>query len=475
MADPTPQDVILSAKADESAAFSQDRMPPSAGIDSFTRFAQRASAVLEEQQVSESYNEAGVHLRERQETLDKCGQHFRRVATNISNLYSYNASLNHSNGDGNLPSGLTRDVHMGLLTFLPNDVKEIWGNQHLLEDPAKSDLFRVFGWSFNKMMKLDLVDGRPDIAYISRGSTGGDPAPYPMHTHVDVPKLISSYGLTNSMLTVALCACHDAFEEGKVMHLVNADWETQTVNLDSLIDKFPNGLGRQLAIGVAALTESSESEMLEKMLPDDISSYRALIDDVIASNPICQNLSKEQRDKIHHADPLVFGGLAVQVKAVVQSIAAMAIEPELQLSSDQLEELATSIISVEIGDRKSDISSLERHLAWYTEDQELARYKTVAYISRMLNMHSALSDSIQMLPETSRPQFDADMESYLQMLVQKLDEVNQILEEGGQKTISVAELETFHSEIFMPLQSYANRIIEQPILEKTSSILSALQ
>ena len=163
--------------------------------------------------------------------------------------------------------------------------------------------------------------GGSDISFISRGTAGGVTAPYPLHTHVDVIFALYAHGLITSDLCVALAACHDAYEEGSLLRFRSGKWQMEQVDLEELINKFPkDGLGRGLAIGVPALTETPFDE-LTKILPGKVlQPFQTDSLAHFASKGRYPKLDRETREKVHTADPLVFGGLAVQVREVVGAL-----------------------------------------------------------------------------------------------------------------------------------------------------------
>ena len=464
------------AKAAEGLhAFEAAKLPKGlAPIDSFSELNAVVTQVKNgEPSALYSQSRAKTALSQRSEILTACAPLFQDVADKISQLYVFNMQRGSTEGN-RIRSGLTRFIHTGLMAYLPEAVQNVWKHFHLevKEYPQGHPLLRVFGWAYNKMMRLDESEGRPDLAYISRGKIGGEPAHYSLHTHVDVPLFLEQYGLNTSLAALALAACHDAFEEGLVLRFIDGAWTMTDVDLNELSTRFPeDNLGYKLAVGIAALTETPEEELLPKLRSDSLLVHTQLLDELRSSNAQMAKLSEKDFQKIHFSDPLVFGGLALQVCEVVGEIAALEHQTSDRELSRELWDTASAIVSVEICDRMSDIASLDRHVEWYKDDPFLGRYKTVAYVSRMLNMHEALTEAIAEFPEELQSHFNDAMQGYLHLIKHKLNDVNALLEKEGQPGISLAELEEFYREIFTPIQQSANALQREAVCHKVQDLM----
>lgn len=383
-----------------------------------------------------------------------------RAADEISR--EYNLQANKPGYEGLTYESVNR-IFKDLLSSLPPAARALWPSLYDASEPERLQLFKVFSWSFNRMKDRSACEEGVEFRIKARGAIGGEEMPYPAHTHLDVPFCMRMLGLPLDELSLALAACHDTFEEGIGIQVMLDKLDVRRVDLNELVSRFSEGhLGTSLAVGIAALTESRYVDIVLALPEESILSFEAQArlhrGDITVFRGWDRVLTK-----IHLQDPLVFGGLALQVCETVRSLVAMAGTAPLAL--------ARSILEVELGDRVSDMATLERQLDYYSADPSFARYRTIAYASRLLNMQEKVTAAAALL---SGPSLDAPLSAYREVLRAKLEEISDRLSVLGERRIDERSLREFHEEVFRPIQERADEALHPHIETKVSGFLQPL-
>lgn len=420
---------------------------------------------LSRQSTHEDLTNARELLRIRQEALDSAHPAFYEATSKV--IQVFRDTTNGTDSPEELKPGSTRGIYS---TLFANQKNNYWLWPHLPlnspEELVKSPYFRFFCLVMNKYKtKADNGEIAPRIRL---GRINGKSIPYSLHTHVDLEVFINLLGLGEKPLTHLLGEGHDLQEEG-LRFGINHD--LVEVDPKYLIDKFSEeNIGLKLAIGIPVLTES-EYEIMEKAIPD-IGLYKehSLVGKVFNEALSSYSNQEDYVKQIVLQNPFKFGGLAVQIKKAVEKIVA---SPSSKLSKDELLDLANSIVSVELTDRMSDMSDLERIVEKYGKKYpNYSRFSTIHYACRMLNMYEKLTSSIELLKADDF--YKEAKEAYLDILEVKITDVNEKLKGIGENPISTNELFNFYRDTFKPMQEIADRIADSFLEEKTNKILEPL-
>lgn len=354
-----------------------------------------------------------------------------------------------------LPPGSTRFIYASLVGGLGEDYARIAGPLATdLADP-ESRLFRVFGWSLNRMKE---AGDEPDrlLRMITRGSLDDLKLPYGMHTHLDVPLAISALGFAPSELTLAFAFSHDTFEEGSFnQQLVGEGNErrlqTQSLDLKALAHIFGPQFGNALALGIQMLTESEYEEIEAQVPHDQIQQYISEAERFVHRPDEMRSIPRKWDQKYHFEDPLVFGGLALQISKSVGLL------PET---------LLRAIVEAEMGDRLSDISDMERFFVSHADSPMVARYRFLLYSSRMLNMLDKLSKVAATVNDIKwQADFERASRRYRQLLWLKIESLNVSLMRFEIMPISKFEMADFYHNRFREIQRRADDVMD-PFLER---------
>lgn len=404
-------------------------------------------------------------LRIRQEALDSAHPAFYEATSKVIQVFRDATDL--EQGPEELKPGSTRSIYSHLFA---SQKENSWLWPHLPlnapEELVKSPYFKFFCLVMNKYKtKADNGEIAPRIRL---GRINGKSIPYSLHTHVDLEVFINLLGLGEKPFTHLLGEGHDLQEEGLIF---GRNHELVAVDPKYLIDKFSEeNIGLKLAIGIPILTES-EYEIMGKAIPG-IGSYK---DHPAVNKVFIEALTNyyNQENYIKQIvleNPFKFGGLAVQIKKAVEKLITSS---SLKLNKDELLELANSIVSVELTDRMSDMSDIERIVEKYGKKYPgYSRFSTIYYACRMLNMYEKLTSSIELLKANDF--YKEAKETYLDILEVKITDVNEKLKGIGEKPISTDELFTFYKDTFKPMQEIADKMADSFIEEKTNEILAPI-
>lgn len=404
----------------------------------------------------------------RAELMRECQAPFTSAAAAISSEYTIQTK---QPGYEGLSYATVNAVFGALVDALPQAARALWPGFEAAHEG--SPLFKVFSWSFNRMKDRE-TSGEERIRIKSRGEIDGQPLPYPMHTHLDVPYCMRALGYEPALGATALAACHDAFEEGNGIRIALEKIDLRSLDLKDLIGRFPDeGLGRQLSAGIPALTESEYVDVALRLPVEAIEEFE---DFARPLYPAAREAFPERMagvTKIHLQDPLVFGGLALQIRDTLEEIAKLASEPEgaHPLGKRGLEDLAENIVRVELADRLSDMATLDRQIDDYPEDLDYARYRIVAYASRMLNMHDQIERGAESLPEEARSRCELARGRYIAVLAEKIEESSRRLEAEGARSITLDDVRNFHERIFRPIQAKADEVMREFLKGKIGGYL----
>ena len=430
------------------------------------------------------YRAVSELLQQREQLLELAHPYFRDAASRVVKIVTHQATgvLQRSALDLEI-DGAVRLALVELLNNVPQQLKDLW-----LGLPAGTDhsdrllqLSQVFYWSLSRMIQFG-IDGDsktvPRIEVRNRGTVAGEPAPYALHTCVDVPFAVShilelrSSDPWMAALQLATEWAHDTKEVGKQLHWVEGRFTEGVIILGDLDSQLPlRKLGQKLAIGVELLTESEFDEIYEY----DKAAYQRFADSVESLVQQCKQEYKLETDpwltKILLRDPLVFGGLALQVKLGSKLLCVG--DPAVRasgLSASAARGLAEAICTTEQGDRVADMATLERHIEQHKSDLGLMRFKILAYCSRMLNMYEKMVDAVEYLDPQIQPKMQRALRTYLSVLAVKFDQMNLEIPDGA-KRIRRGELLRFYAGVFVPIQTAADRAIEPFIHQKINNII----
>jgi hypothetical protein len=427
-----------------------------------------------------------ILLREAVETSEYYNRLLQRHIQSSSGSVAGNTSLE--------PHG-TVSRYSELIPFVSNQVKALWdvGRQGA---GVEGEFERAFEWNFDRLKKLEQGSAGPRVGIARRfGDIDGLSIPYPIHTHVDVPFAMSQAGLLKTSLALYVAFAHDSIEEGRNL-IYNLDEQASLVEVsaENFKDFFPDGqLGDRVAIGVRALTESSFARMSAVIGHEKISELYELSVESRRS-ALGRFPDRDWRiDKIYIEDPMVFGGLATQIPVVARCLMEKdSFSVLTRFSLEERQELIVSIIATEIGDRLSDMASLEGDIDWFFDEANIrteksspeesesaikealdfATFKISAYTCRLLNMHEKLSEAVRVLPEEVQGQFAEGLELYLGTLYAKITEIDTTLKGYGHQGLSIASLQHFFEEEFRPFQQKAEEVFGGFVQQKVESIIS---
>ena len=418
-------------------------------------------------------------LEERPHILSPVNQQFVAASRIILTLYNH---FHQHNRDAippghELPLHSTGLVYMGLLTSLkkykrlwpqiPVDDENLQGNPH-------------FGFFCLVLNKYKTSNGKEFELKTREGEMDGYPIAYATHTHADLPNFMNSYSLGSSHKTFSLAGGHDLEEEG--LRFIPGV-ESHEIDAKYLVDRFTeDNLGIFLAIGIPTLTESKYEVMKKGKTGIDRETLRHYE----ASEPVTRLLAesisklppafKSQIDILILHSPLEYGGLALQIRRVVEILlneAKANPQSETTLSNEEMRLLAKSLIEVELADRMSDISELEWFVVTkHSDAPHFGRYKTIFKACRMLNMFEKLLDAIEL--GGWQNDFQNATDGFTAILEAKIIEINEHLRTKGQNTIDDKELLQFYYEKFRPVQQEADLAMAGFIENKVKRMLIPL-
>lgn len=345
---------------------------------------------------------------------------------------------------------------------LPENAQKIWGDLQNDPDIESNPMFKVFTWAFNRMKQ---IQGEQELIQMrNRGTLDGDKMPYASHSHIDVPYCMHALGFQETKLSVALAASHDTYEEGNGIRVEATGINLRELDLKQLLQRFPDeNLGRMLAVGIQTLTESEYTDLALTLPVDDLDGYQQIARLVHEDETARFEGQDRWITKMHQQDPLVFGGLAVQVAMTIDKLGQRAaMGGSDPMSAQEMYELAAGIAKVELGDRLSDISTIDRQLDMFPNDPEFARYKIMAYAARMLNMHEKIQSAVdRALPAEMQAEFAPAFDRYVGVLANKLIEINDRLEQAGVAPISAEAFSDMQSTVFRPIQDAADAVTRE--------------
>lgn len=352
----------------------------------------------------------------------------------------------------------SRSLIRGILGDFPKEIRDIYSP--MLEDGSHDENWQSKSacWSF-KIMK-ELNDGR----YVIKNRSSG--MPYVIHTHVDVPFAISRFKKM-SCFERALANLHDAFEEGQVFEFESNKAQLRTIDLSRLPSFLPqDSIGNYLRIGIAALTETPLKQFPSTI---DLQTSRKEISEIASVVPIMHK-DEEFHPKcfetffIKHTH--VFGGLALQVR-----------ETAKKWISSFNETKAAELLSVEIADRISDVSTIEH----YFNSEDLQKYgyftaseRLLCFISRILNMAEKIEDAAQNLSPHHQRQVHAGLLLLNSVLAEKVIDCIPILPKEEQFRLSPAFI-LRHHEVMKSVQSVADLYMGEFIESKVNGLFELAQ
>jgi hypothetical protein len=228
------------------------------------------NALLSDPTLSELKKDAREFLLKRSEILRESQPACRRAADAIG--VEYTSHIGKQGYEG-LPYVAINRIFSEMLQALPPDVQETWFNLHSTPDAERTTMFKVFSWSFNRVKEKSAEADILHIKIKERGEIGGEPLPYPSHTHIDVPFCLRALGFSGNQINIALAAAHDSFEEGASIRKELDKIDLAGIDLAQLVQRFPeNKLGMQLAVGIPTLTETEYLD-LAMALPNEKIEY----------------------------------------------------------------------------------------------------------------------------------------------------------------------------------------------------------
>ena len=410
-------------------------------------------------------------LRTRSQILPPINAKFVEASNVVIDLFNHNriCQKGGANNDHELPDGKTRLPYLGMMTSLQR-YHHLWPHMPTQnpDELQENDHFKFFRLVLNKYKILKA--GKYELK-TRLGKMDGLPVAYSTHTHADLENFMISYFSNSPSEAFSLAVGHDLNEEGL---RINAGGETGEVNPRYLINKFPDRkLGLILAIGIPTLTETKKDGLKACVNMD---TYRK-------SEPVTTLLSElfalcpDSKDKVRSAiyySPMEYGGLALQIKRVVERLNEMSdkLDTNYHLTKGEMKLLAKCMIEVELTDRMSEMAELERFIINKSNSPRFARIKTLLNSCKMLNMFEKLSGSIELLGE--QEYFQQGLTGYLATLKVKLGEVNRMLDSLGEQHVSDDELVRFYYSRFKPVQEQADIALSEFIEAKTELILEPL-
>lgn len=469
----------------DTAEFDQQRLP---AVPKLSRIEQledlRNSLNRIWSAASNEYKDVTQQLEQREVLLQLAHPYFRDAANRVVKIITNRANgvVQHSALDLEIDAAVRGEL-VSLLNSVPQELKDLWLG--LPEGIDKSErllqLTQVFYWSLSRMIEfaVDADSSRvPHIEVRNRGMVDGEPAPYALHTCVDLPFAVSNIlNLRSSeswkaALQIAMEWAHDTKEVGKQLKWVEGRFTEGTVSLDDLSSQLPlRRLGQKLEVGIEILTESELDEISE-FNPKAVSEYEKKISKYVKQ---CSKEYKLEVDpwitKILLRDPIVFGGLAMQVKLAVNMLCNFDASVRYSgLSTSAACDLAETICSTESGDRVADMFTLERHIEQHKSNPSLMRFKILAYCSRMLNMYEKLVESSEKLSADKQPAMQRALRSYLAVLAVKFDQMNQQIPDGTER-IRREDLLKFYQNVFIPIQNAADEVSAPFVEHKLQRVL----
>lgn len=335
-----------------------------------------------------------------------------------------------------------------------------------VEDP----LVAGFGINFERLKAL--TGGEvAQVEMVTRyDEIDGRPQPYPVHTHVDVINAMRHFGMPFSMISVLLAVSHDLVEVGR--NLIFCDVKGPSLgelSLDMIEGLFAGAPGIQLATGIPTLTETAYDVMVDNVDREVFSQYEQMALENIRREKSRITGFDEKLEKIFLRDQMEFGGLAVKVNQIIKDLKALADGggQDLRLTPSELRELANAIPQVELGDRFSDMATIEGDCHWFEEHPEFVKVKTMPYVARLYNMWEKVRDAVK-----GDPAFDQALTGYLAVMHTKIDEINLILQSRG-VSFTQEEFRQYYRD-FSASQALAERAMAPFMREHTRSLLSTL-
>ena len=413
-------------------------------------------------------------LRTRSQILPPINAKFVEASNVVIDLFNHNriCQKGGTNNDHELPDGKTRLVYLGMMISLQR-YRHLW--PHLpIENPEAlqvNDDFKFFRLVLNKYKVLK--SGKYELK-TRLGKMDGLPVAYATHTHADLENFMISYFSNSPNEAFSLAVGHDLNEEGLRVSPVGGSGE---VDPKYLTNKFPNNkLGLKLAIGIPTLTETKKDGLKACIQKSTMDAYRKsgpVVDLQREFFALCPDSKGKITSAIYHS-PMEYGGLALQIKRVIEKLKAMSDSSDTKshLTADEMKLLAKCMIEVELTDRMSEMAELERFIINKSNSPRFARIKTLLNSCKMLNMFEKLSGSIELLGDEEY--FQPALNGYLATLKVKLTEVNRMLDTLGEQPVSDDELVKFYYSRFKPVQEQADLALSGFIEAKTDLILEPL-
>jgi hypothetical protein len=420
------------------------------------------------------------------ESIETAGYYNRHIQWSVSSPTS-TASVD---GDSLEPLS-TVSRYAELAPVVSQEVRELWEVGKISEE-AETTFERVFEWNFDRLKRLESSPGIPQVDIARRyGTLNSLSIPYPVHTHIDVPYAMKQAGLLRTPFSLYVAFAHDSIEEGR--NLIFSSEEAallEEVSAETFRSDFPEaGLGDRLAIAVRVLTESTFNTMVDALDPVQLEELERTTG---AAREQAQEKFSDREERIYKIavkDPMVFGGLASQIPLTVKYLLRdyEQIPSLARISEEHRLEIATSIIATEIGDRLSDMATLEGDIEWFVEDARVraegdhteeeavgfAVHKITAYAARLINMHEKLTEAISFFPQETQELYKQGMDLYLGTLVAKVSEIDSTLRQYHHSGLTISDIQEYSLREFQPAQRKAEEIFAGFVDDKVRQILSS--
>lgn len=392
-------------------------------------------AVLEEQTTRTQTNEIFSKREELiRSSLDSC----QELCDELSRKFSSRlADPDYNQID--LKNGETRDLHLRFWQSLPLETQELYFSGGISPEDQQTQLFQMLGRSWNKLKGFPKND-TTQIIMRTRGVLDGKSLSYGVHPILELPYLMEAFQLAPSLLDKLISAFHDYAEEGR--ELISCDGEIQLRVLDTeeLKTRFPeNRLGEIVALTTPVLTESELEEMVSEV---DIDGFALRVREALSSS----HYSSEEREIMNRyfsEKILTFGTLARQVGKVFQEF--LRGDSPGQFSPELLRDISFGIMKVELVDRISEATQLERYVRWNRERPVRARTYVLASSCKLLGLYELLQEGFERGVQSERgfegtEFFKNGFQGYLSALHVGLERANRELESLGMELVPLEEV-----------------------------------
>jgi hypothetical protein len=357
-----------------------------------------------------------------------------------------------------LPDGSTRELYRSFIEDHP--ILQCLYRVYPQKD--FDTLLRYFGYNANKLKMIQDGILKPKSRKAVNSTEG---VVYPIHTHIELPYFGYVFNFLRSKLTLSMMFSHDCEEEGlRLKTDRNGDIASlEPIDLRQLDHR---GFDKNIRLGVYLLTEArSVREMVEDHhltrlikegpIKDQMNDFELLF---ISVDDNAQEFLQQR--KILIEDPLIFGGLALQIAAGVEFLMAHLESDELGMNKGEMLDLAKAVVATEMADRMSDAMGLERFVyAKKYSNKEMARFKTMNYVCRLMNMYEKLVYARELI-KSADPEFDGfeeGFEAYTGILEIMVERVNVGLETFHVKRLTWQEIQHYYYDKFKPRQELCDR------------------